>query len=308
MRASTTDRARSTRLTVASFGGAATSAELAGAGIGRSRVRSALAAGKLVAMGHGVIACPDAPRDVVLARRLRAQPACLTALRAHGVGVLVEPARPHVLVASRRLPTRAVVLHRGRAVPRGRAEPVTLADAVEQVIRCRPAVEALVVVDAVLRDHLVDLGDLRERFPDGGRRAGRWVLDHADPRAESVLESALRCRMLQGGITDIRSQVWVRDVGRVDFVVDGWLVVEADGFAHHSSPADQVRDADRTAAALGHGMPTLRFPYSSVVTSPDAVLAAIAAARARFASQTGHFRTRVGEAGSVDQGGRERTL
>lgn len=306
MRTSTSDRARSTRLTVASFGGAATSTELAGVGIGRSRIRSALAAGELVAVGHGVLACPDAAPDVVLARRLRARPACLTAVRAHGVSVLVEPARPHVLVASRRLPTRAVVLHRGPAVSRGRTEPVTLTDAVEQVIRCRPAIEALVVLDAVLRDGLVDLGDLRERLPDRGPRTGRWVLDHADPRAESVLESALRCRMLQGGITDIRSQVWIRDVGRVDFVVDGWLVVEADGFAHHSSPADQVRDADRSAAALGHGMPTLRFPYESVTTSPDAVLAAIAATRSRFASRTGHFRTRVGGVGPGDQGGCER--
>ncbi len=293
MTTSGADRARSTRLTVASLGGAATGAELAAAGVGRSRVGSALAAGELVSVGHGVVACPDAPRDVVLARRLRAQPACLTAVRAHGVGVLVEPARPHVLAASARPPTRAVVLHRGPAVPRGSAEPVTLTDAVEQVIRCRPALEALVVLDAVLRDHLVDLADLCARFPSGGRRRARWVLDHADPRAESVLESALRCRMLEAGITDIRSQVWIRDVGRVDFVVDGWLVVEADGFASHSSSDDQVRDAGRSATALGHGMPTLRFPYRTVVTSPDAVLAAIEAARDRFASRTGHFRTRV---------------
>lgn len=308
MRTSTADRTRSTRPTVASLGGAATSAELAAAGVGRSRVRSALAAGELVTVGHGVVACPNAPGDVVLARRLRARPACLTAVRAHGVGVLVEPARPHVLVAGGRLPTRAVVLHRGPAVSRGSCEPVALRDAVEQVIRCRPPLEALVVVDAVLRDDLVDLDDLRTRFPGGSRRPGRWVLDHADPRAESVLESALRCRMLQGGITDIRSQVWIRDVGRVDFVVDGWLVVEADGFANHSSSDDQVHDAGRTAAALGHGMPTLRFPYKSVVTSPDAVLAAIAATRARFASRTGHFRTRVRGTGPADQGERERAL
>ena len=178
-------------------------------------------------------------------------------------------------------------MHRGPVVPRGSAEPVTLADAVEQVIRCRPAVEALVVVDAVVRDYLVDVDELRARFPVGSRRPGRWVLDHADPRAESVRESALRCRMLEGGITDIRSQVWMADVGRVDFVVDGWLVVEADGFANHSSSSDQVRDVGRNAAALGHGMPTLRFPYAAVTGSPDVVLASVEAARARFAGRTG---------------------
>jgi len=300
MRPSTRARAARTRLAVAALGGVATAAELAATGIGRSRVASAVASGDLVAHGRGVVAVPGAPDDLVIARRSGARPACLTAARSHGLPLLVEPARPHLVSVGHRS-GRTAVWHRAPGPRAGSGQPVDLLTAVEQVVRCRPAVEALVVVDAALRAGRIEVAELAARFPARTARRSRWVVEHADARSESVLESALRCRLLEAGITDVRPQVWVPGVGRVDFLVDGWLVVEADGFGFHSAPADHRRDSQRVAGALGAGMVTLRFGYGAVVHAPDEVVQAVQAARRRVRPGTGHFRTRVADDPTADQ-------
>ena len=61
-------------------------------------------------------------------------------------------------------------------------------------------------------------------------------------------------------------------VGRVHLVLDGWLVVEADGFEHHSSRADYRNDRRRSNAIAIAGYELLRFSYEDIVHNPAYVV------------------------------------
>jgi very-short-patch-repair endonuclease len=63
----------------------------------------------------------------------------------------------------------------------------------------------------------------------------------------------------------VQSQVYIPDVGRVDLLIDGWLVIEIDGYAHHSS-REQFRNDRRRANLLSEkGLVLLRFSYEDVM-------------------------------------------
>lgn len=84
--------------------------------------------------------------------------------------------------------------------------------------------------------------------------------------------------MLVGLGLEFRQQVGFDDVGWVDFVVVGRLIVEVDGYTYHSSYEAFVRDRERDAAMLARGYPTLRFPANLVVDEPDRARALLVAA------------------------------
>ena len=55
---------------------------------------------------------------------------------------------------------------------------------------------------------------------------------------------------------------------RADFVVDGWLVVEIDGAAYHSSPQAVARDRERDRYMADIGLTVLRIPAKTVFRTP----------------------------------------
>jgi very-short-patch-repair endonuclease len=75
----------------------------------------------------------------------------------------------------------------------------------------------------------------------------------------------------------IRSQVDLSGIGRVDLLIDEWLVVEVDSRAHHGSPADQDRDRQRDGTATLRGYATLRFMAMDVAHRPEWCLAVVGA-------------------------------
>ena len=63
----------------------------------------------------------------------------------------------------------------------------------------------------------------------------------------------------------VQSQVYIPDVGKVDLLIDGWLVIEIDGYAHHST-REQFRNDRRRANLLAEkGFVLLRFSYEDVM-------------------------------------------
>ncbi len=118
--------------------------------------------------------------------------------------------------------------------------------------------------------------------PDPRRspRSARWLVDFARPDADSGLESLLRLRLHLLGIS-LATQVSIPGVGRVDFVVDGHLIIEVDGREHHGAPEMRHRDLSRDAAASRLGYETLRFDYAQVVHDWPTVQAAIRGALRR---------------------------
>ena len=99
-----------------------------------------------------------------------------------------------------------------------------------------------------------------ERMPRRVRRLQR----HLDASAESGLETLLRLAMRERGWR-VESQVGIPGVGRVDFVVDGWLVIEADGSAWHDDHESIGRDRQRNAALVLRGYRWHRFGYAQIM-------------------------------------------
>lgn len=71
-------------------------------------------------------------------------------------------------------------------------------------------------------------------------------------------------------------------VGRVDFVIDGMLILEADGMENHDGGSHRHKDLRRDAAASAIGYETLRFDYALIVHDWPVVEAAIIAAISRL--------------------------
>lgn len=131
------------------------------------------------------------------------------------------------------------------------------------VARCADLVEAVVVLDGLLRHGLADheeLLALASRLPPNDRRRRPFAL--LDPASQSVLESAVRVGCVLRGLR-VQSQVLVPGVGWVDLLVEGWLVVETDGRATHLQTFAQDRRRD-SGTALAGGL-TLRFGWHDVV-------------------------------------------
>lgn len=73
----------------------------------------------------------------------------------------------------------------------------------------------------------------------------------------------------------IRSQAHVAGVGDVDFLLDEWLVVEGDGYEHHSNRNDYRKDRRRLNGITAQGLGLLRFTYEDVRYRPLQVIAQV---------------------------------
>lgn len=222
--------------------------DLTAAGWRHRDLRAAVAQGRLVRARRGVYLPTDTDADCLAAAELRGRLACVSELRRRGVFVL-EPAARHFHVApdAARLPASAAGdrVHRERLLrmPHPRSISVEVLDAVRQAVRCQPSRAAIATIDSALHLGVLphhDLEELFESLPRRFRRLRRLL----DSRSESGPETFLRLILRSIGCR-VEIQVLIGDVGRVDFLVDGWLIIECDSEAHHSSWLEQKRDRRR---------------------------------------------------------------
>jgi very-short-patch-repair endonuclease len=75
----------------------------------------------------------------------------------------------------------------------------------------------------------------------------------------------------------------IQGVGKVDFVIAGRLILEADGKENHDGETKRHKDLVRDAAASRLGYQTLRFDYAQIVHDWLTVQAAVRGALARLA-------------------------
>lgn len=68
------------------------------------------------------------------------------------------------------------------------------------------------------------------------------------------------------------TQVRIAGVGRVDFVLEGFVVVEVDGDRYHSDRAARNRDRHRNNELIARGYLYLRFSYEDIMFNQDYVL------------------------------------
>lgn len=79
--------------------------------------------------------------------------------------------------------------------------------------------------------------------------------------------------LLRGLGCTVDLQVSIPGVGRVDFVVDGWLIIECDSEAHHAGWAAHKRDRRRDLAAAALGYTTIRPIAEDILYRREEILA-----------------------------------
>ncbi|MFT4134947.1 endonuclease domain-containing protein [Microbacterium sp.] len=256
-----------------------TTGDLVGEGFSKRRIRTAVDDGNLLRVRVGAYCTADTDPGCIAAARLHGRLTCVSELRRRGVFVLESGAlHVHVPPTSSRLPARSHGQRRHRAallrIPHPRAVSVEPLDAVLHAVLCQSPRAAVATIDSALHVGLIRLDDLDELFaalPRRHRRLRRLV----DGRAESGPESFMRLILRSLGCA-FEVQVEIDGVGRVDFLVDGWLIVECDSKAHHSDWQAQVEDRRRDQEAALRGFATYRVLGSDAMWKPDRVRAALA--------------------------------
>jgi very-short-patch-repair endonuclease len=168
-----------------------------------------------------------------------------------------------------------VRLHWGTAADAaGSRDTVSLSDAVRTLVRCQPPRHVVATLDSLLHNGVVSMSDLRDAFATLPPRY-RVVLALVDGRSESGTESLVRLTLRQLGAS-FDLQVAIIGVGRVDFVVDGWLIIECDSKAHHEGWKRQRDDRRRDLEAARRGYTTIRLLAEDILYRPQFVQSALA--------------------------------
>ncbi|WP_417562364.1 hypothetical protein [Microbacterium sp.] len=248
-------------------------------GMSRRAIAAAVDDGRLLRVRTGAFCAPGVHRDCIVAGLNRGRLSCVSELARRGVFVLRLPDHPHIHVvpsASRLGESRAVRrVHRDRLrrQPHPDSLSVEFFDALVHSVLCQDVRAAIASIDSALHVGLLRLDELDELF-EALPRKYRRVRGLVDGRAESGPETLMRF-ILRSIRCSFDVQVRVRGVGRVDFLVDGWLIIECDSEEFHGEWDDRRRDLRRDMAAASRGFTTFRPIAEDIMWHPDRVRAAV---------------------------------
>ncbi len=267
-----------------------TRGELLNDGFTSAQLTHAVRTRELIRARRGLYATPDTPDAVVKAVRIGGRLACVAALATAGIWVRDSRAI-HIHLAREKSRPRSP---QDQFVPltknnRGGCElhwrplcdpeaatdyAVGPVDAIIQAVRCQDPWFAVASLDSALRTGFLREDQLDAVFFHLPKRL-RHVRELIDARCESGLETIFRLLMRERHIPT-EPQVAIPGVGRVDFVVDGCIVVETDGAEYHGVNA-AARDYDRDLALAALGYTVVRVNYRQVMFEQHRVFVAILA-------------------------------
>ena len=288
-------------------------------GISKALVRSLTRSGDLVSLRRGVYATRSAVRwadaDPVRLHVLQLLAAQATVGRhavasfhsaaiLHRIDLLARP--PEATVALTLPPDKpwnrtrpsSVVFHSAHVPKEQRTTlygiPLTTpARTVADLARTLPFTDAVVAADCALHQEKLtrkELGQILDDCPRWpGIRQARRVLEFADERAESPLESAARVVFDQFGLEPPELQAAIRlpqAAFRVDFFWPGenkengaGLVAEADGLLKYNDRADLIRQLERDRQLGDAGYTVVHFTWEELFGTPETVVSRIRRAR-----------------------------
>lgn len=246
--------------------------------LSRHRIAQLASAGQLVRVRNGRYLRGDEHPRLMEAGRLGGRLDCVSLLAALGVFVRERhPLHVQLTPATTRLPTRppGVVAHWRDTECERTALSVDLVSALVQACRCQSPRDAVATLDSAWHHALVGEAEIAAVFRSLPLRYQplRGLLD---PRCESGAETLMRLLFRALGC-HVDVQVELSGVGRVDLIIDGWLVVECDSKAYHQDWRSQVRDRRRDIAAAGLGYTTIRPVAEDIYYRPDEILNAMKA-------------------------------
>jgi very-short-patch-repair endonuclease len=261
------------------FGGIARGRQLAEFGFTRRRLATAVNQGEIQRIRPGVFATASAPRAARIAAGHGGALTCARALRHHGVWVLHEDEVSHVWMG----PTGRVHHQRCACVAHFRPGRMQLGiaeveDALVHAFHCYGEEFFFCAFQSAWNKRLIR-ADARARIRAALPQTARWLVDFARGDSQSGLESLVRLRLHLIGI-EVQTQVELPGVGRVDFVIAGRIILEADGKENHEGRM-RHKDLMRDAAASALGYESLHFDYDMIINDWDIVVAAVLAALAR---------------------------
>lgn len=260
--------------------------ELRRRGLTPRRVARAVAHGRLIRVRRGVYAAPGACTATLDAAAHGGSIACRTAAEHHGLWLLPEPAagldRPHIWLRPDRHqyphPDCRCVVHWQPGAGSAFGIP-SIELTLVQLYRCRGAEFFFVALESARNRGLLSTAGLL-RLRDAVDAAGQDLVDFSRDDADSGLESLIRLRLRRFGLR-VQTQAFVVGTGRVDLLIDGWLILEADGREIHDGPPLRHKDLVRDANAAAWGHVTLRFDYAMILFDGDLVERAILGTLAR---------------------------
>ncbi|WP_344754075.1 hypothetical protein [Gryllotalpicola koreensis] len=150
---------------------------------------------------------------------------------------------------------------------------MSLVDALYQSLLCQHPWHALASIDNALHLGLIGEEHVRAIFRRTPRRLA-YLEALVDGRAEAGQETVLRMLVVGLGLP-YELQVVFDDVGRVDILVAGCLVLEADSREAHEGWEPHIKDRGRDLALAKQGLASLRPAYQHTMKQPDLVRDAI---------------------------------
>ena len=200
---------------------------------------------------------------------------CVSAAQIYELPVLMEerPQKTHLSVSYNRgmHPSKLrrfddVCIHREQFVSdeERRTHVASIGTVLERVLVCMPLKVSLPMLDAARNRGLYEVSTLT--IPPTGSRLPhlREALSLSSDRARSILETIARLQLIDMGLTP-QVGVWIEGVGEVDMIILGFIVIEVDGWAFHSSKEQRKKDLKRDRELLRRGYVVLRFTYDDVM-------------------------------------------
>lgn len=261
-------------------GGVAHTSGARAAGFSAQTIADAVRAGELRRVRRSWLVAPDCDARRVAAASVSGRVTCVSAAQLHGLWV---PAHELVHVAvgggASRFDRTGMHVHWGRGpapVARDTVDDPIL-NVLFHVADCLPRADSMAVWESALRKGLVDPVVL-ERVAWRSARAAE-LASIASGLSDSGTETRFLDLMRRAGIP-VRQQVWI-DGHPVDGLIGDALVVQLDGFAHHSEARDRRRDIRADARLVMRGLTVFRFDYYQVWFEEEEVVGAVQTAIAQ---------------------------
>lgn len=255
-------------------GGAARTGQLLAAGFSR-RAISELQDHGAQQPKRGVFLLPGCDPGIAAAILHNGRLTCASAAAHYGLWLRQPPPRHHL--ACNHGHGEGFIRHRSVRFP---GHPMLPLAAVEDValhaMGCLPPPSSTALATSAVRLHGVPVELLKDQLRGDRSRPVLRALRELDLRAESIVEVDAQHLFRTNGIS-YDAQVFLPGIGRVDFLLQGFLIVEIDGFEFHSKRADMRRDRTRNNASTVGGFAVLRYMPEHIWFQPDLVLADIRA-------------------------------
>ena len=255
--------------------GVISTGHLTRAGLTKHAIAQAVSKGILLRMRKGMYCAIDRPlSQLSIARMAGSNLTCISALEHYGLWIPKRAEGAHFRMSRKRMADWAAstvrkqfaplsVAHVAHAAPPPSGAIDSAAVAILTSAQCLERDDLVATIESTMRrgmtyEQALAIG------PHGNARL-REALRLVDPelKSESGLETLVRLRLAARRLA-VRQQAWVCG-WPVDFLIGDRLIIEVDGFAYHSSPADYERDRRKDRTLHANGYIVLRFTSRDIM-------------------------------------------